>query len=108
MRAGTSVRDRAAHGPLEPRARRARAPPCVSTSLRVPPRPSMGRIHGPPLTGTWHARSARRPQVKRMGSRTLNPNARFMRVWDLIVILALVGTALITPFEVRLGAHPRA
>ena len=39
-------------------------------------------------------------RVYSLGRRTLNPNSKGMRMWDLIVIAALVVTAIITPFEV--------
>jgi len=41
-----------------------------------------------------------RARVRSLGKRTLNPSSRYMRIWDIIVICALLVTAIITPFEV--------
>jgi len=39
-------------------------------------------------------------RLREFDRRTINPNSRNMRIWDIIVIAALLITALITPFEV--------
>ena len=39
-------------------------------------------------------------RLRESDRRTINPNSRYMRMWDFIVIAALFTTALITPFEV--------
>ena len=39
-----------------------------------------------------------RRQLRTMGQRTIDPQSRFIRYWDLVTVLALLFTAFITPF----------
>ena len=41
-----------------------------------------------------------RHRLKTISRRTINPRSRFVRTWDLLMVSALVFTALVTPFEV--------
>ena len=40
-----------------------------------------------------------------MERRTINPQSKFMRYWDQIVVLALLFTAFVTPFEVAFAGE---
>ena len=46
-----------------------------------------------------------RRRIRSISGRTLSPHSRLVRIWDLLVVLALVFTAFVTPFEVALFSH---
>ena len=46
-----------------------------------------------------------REKLRRMERRTINPQSKFMRYWDQIVVMALLFTAFVTPFEVAFAGE---
>ena len=46
-----------------------------------------------------------RRRLRSMERRTINPQSKFMRYWDQIVVLALLFTAFVTPFEVAFAGE---
>ena len=41
-----------------------------------------------------------RARIHNLNRLTINPRSKFMRVWDVITIIALIFTTFVTPFEV--------
>lgn len=41
-----------------------------------------------------------RTRLRNISRRTIDPRSRFVKVWDLLMVLALLMTTFITPFEV--------
>lgn len=41
-----------------------------------------------------------RAKLRRMGRTTISPQSKFLRYWDLICVICMAWTALVTPFEV--------
>ena len=44
--------------------------------------------------------TAVRNRLRNISRRTINPRSRFVRMWDLVMVAALISTTFITPFEV--------
>ena len=41
-----------------------------------------------------------REKLAKMERSTINPQSDFLKMWDMVIIAALIFTAVVTPFEV--------